>query len=81
MNWDYYELMLQLVRPGGLILIDNVLFYGRVADLEVMHTNFPLEHNEVMQNSSQKIVGAASQGRRTIMRRLPEHVGSRVIAA
>lgn len=32
MNWDYYELMLQLVRPGGLILIDNVLFYGRVAD-------------------------------------------------
>ena len=34
-NWDYYETMLKLVRPGGLILIDNVLFYGRVADPEV----------------------------------------------
>ena len=30
----YYELSLQLVRPGGLIAIDNVLWYGRVADLE-----------------------------------------------
>jgi predicted O-methyltransferase YrrM len=23
---------MQLVRPGGLIAVDNVLFYGRVAD-------------------------------------------------
>ena len=29
---DYYELCLQLVRPGGLILIDNTLWNGRVAD-------------------------------------------------
>lgn len=29
---QYYELSLQLVRPGGLILIDNVLWYGKVAD-------------------------------------------------
>ena len=28
----YYELGLQLVRPGGLILIDNVLWGGSVAD-------------------------------------------------
>lgn len=28
----YYEKCLQLIRPGGLILIDNVLWYGRVAD-------------------------------------------------
>jgi hypothetical protein len=34
-NWEYYEIMLKLVRPGGLILIDNVLFYGRVTDPEV----------------------------------------------
>jgi predicted O-methyltransferase YrrM len=32
---DYYERCLQLVRPGGLIAIDNVLWYGRVADEEV----------------------------------------------
>lgn len=32
-NYDgYYERSLQLVRPGGLIAIDNVLWSGRVAD-------------------------------------------------
>jgi predicted O-methyltransferase YrrM len=32
-NYDrYYELSLQLLRPGGLILIDNVLWGGKVAD-------------------------------------------------
>ena len=29
----YYELTLQLLRPGGLIAIDNVLWSGAVADL------------------------------------------------
>ena len=29
---QYYELGLKLVRPGGLILIDNVLWGGAVAD-------------------------------------------------
>ena len=28
----YYEKCLELLRPGGLILIDNVLWYGRPAD-------------------------------------------------
>mmetsp|Transcript_30415 Transcript_30415/g.54475 ORF Transcript_30415/g.54475 Transcript_30415/m.54475 type:complete len:283 (-) Transcript_30415:30-878(-) len=32
---QYYELAMQLVRPGGLIIADNVLFYGKVADPEV----------------------------------------------
>jgi predicted O-methyltransferase YrrM len=32
-NYDsYYERALQLIRPGGLIAIDNVLWSGRVAD-------------------------------------------------
>ncbi|MDD5036052.1 MAG: class I SAM-dependent methyltransferase [Methylococcaceae bacterium] len=32
-NYDaYYEKTLQLLRPGGLLLIDNVLWEGRVAD-------------------------------------------------
>ncbi|KXZ49246.1 hypothetical protein GPECTOR_22g838 [Gonium pectorale] len=30
----YYELLLKLVRPGGLIAIDNTLFYGRVVQPE-----------------------------------------------
>lgn len=34
-NYDaYYELALVLVRPGGLILVDNVLWSGAVADEE-----------------------------------------------
>ena len=31
---DYYERVLELVRPGGLVAIDNVLWGGRVADPE-----------------------------------------------
>lgn len=34
-NYDaYYERSLQLIRPGGLIAIDNVLWSGRVAEPE-----------------------------------------------
>jgi predicted O-methyltransferase YrrM len=29
---NYYEKALKLVRPGGLIAVDNVLWYGRVVD-------------------------------------------------
>lgn len=29
---DYYERCLRLVRPGGLVLLDNTLWSGRVAD-------------------------------------------------
>jgi caffeoyl-CoA O-methyltransferase len=32
-NYDgYYEAAIQLLRPGGLVAIDNVLWNGRVAD-------------------------------------------------
>ena len=32
-NYDnYYERCLELVRPGGLILVDNVLWLGQVSD-------------------------------------------------
>lgn len=35
-NYDhYYEQALQLVRPGGIIAIDNVLWSGKVADSSV----------------------------------------------
>ncbi|KAF5460086.1 hypothetical protein F2P56_019981 [Juglans regia] len=32
MNQEYFELLLQLVRTGGLIVIDNVLWHGKVVD-------------------------------------------------
>jgi caffeoyl-CoA O-methyltransferase len=32
-NYDnYYEIALRLLRPGGVIAIDNVLWHGRVID-------------------------------------------------
>ena len=31
---NYYECALKLLRPGGLIIIDNVLWSGRVTDTE-----------------------------------------------
>lgn len=32
MYQDYFEMLLQLVRVGGVIVIDNVLWHGKVAD-------------------------------------------------
>ena len=32
---SYYEACLKLLRPGGLIVLDNMLWDGDVADLEV----------------------------------------------
>ncbi|MGB3638569.1 MAG: class I SAM-dependent methyltransferase [Rivularia sp. (in: cyanobacteria)] len=32
---DYYERALKLIRPGGLIAIDNVLWSGQVADSKI----------------------------------------------
>ena len=31
----YYELCLKLVRPGGLIAVDNTLWHGKVIDPQV----------------------------------------------
>lgn len=51
----YYELTLELVRPGGLVIVDNVLFNGKVVDPEVraptlrfasiLMRRFPVEWN------------------------------------
>ena len=29
---DYYEAIMARLRPGGVVLADNVLWYGRVTD-------------------------------------------------
>ena len=39
-NYDqYYELCLQLIRPGGLVVIDNTLWGGDVADPRIQDTD------------------------------------------
>ncbi|CAL5218872.1 g606 [Coccomyxa viridis] len=35
----YFDQLLRLVRPGGVIVVDNVLWYGRVADPQDMAKN------------------------------------------
>lgn len=35
----YYELALKLLRPGGLIAVDNTLWSGKVADAAISDTN------------------------------------------
>jgi predicted O-methyltransferase YrrM len=46
----YYEQALKLVRPGGLIAIDNVLWSGRVADASVQDNR-----TQHIRNLNQKI--------------------------
>jgi predicted O-methyltransferase YrrM len=44
-NYDaYYEGCLRVVRPGGLILLDNVLWSGEVADAEHASENARILH-------------------------------------
>jgi caffeoyl-CoA O-methyltransferase len=31
--WHYFDRALELLRPGGLLAVDNTLWYGRVADV------------------------------------------------
>ncbi|BAY66176.1 O-methyltransferase family protein [Calothrix brevissima NIES-22] len=46
--YAYYERVLQLIRPGGLIAVDNVLWSGRAANAEVQDsaTNAIREFNQ-----------------------------------
>ena len=40
LNYEvYYELCLQLIRPGGVILVDNTLWGGRVTLAEYQDDN------------------------------------------
>jgi predicted O-methyltransferase YrrM len=43
--WNYYDRTLQLLRPGGLIAIDNTLWSGKVAD--------PQNHDKITQTIRQ----------------------------
>jgi predicted O-methyltransferase YrrM len=51
-NYDnYYERSMKLVRPGGLIAIDNVLWGGKVADLDVQDNR-----TKAIRNFNQKLL-------------------------
>jgi predicted O-methyltransferase YrrM len=64
-NYDnYYERSLQLVRSGGLIAIDNVLWAGRVADPDVQdnRTNKIRSFNQKLHQDSRIIPSLLSLG-------------------
>ncbi|HEY9636220.1 MAG TPA: class I SAM-dependent methyltransferase [Coleofasciculaceae cyanobacterium] len=58
----YYELALELVRPGGLIAVDNVLWSGRVADPRVQDNR-----TKAMRSFNQKL----HQDQRVILSLVP----------
>lgn len=47
----YYEMALELVRPGGLIAIDNTLWHGKVVDASVTD-----EDTEAIRRLNQKLL-------------------------
>ncbi|KAF2075025.1 hypothetical protein CYY_003677 [Polysphondylium violaceum] len=51
---EYYKLSVQLIRPGGIVAIDNVLFHGTVADPAINDDNTVAirKLNELIQNDS-----------------------------
>ncbi len=36
---EYWDLIVPMIRPGGLILVDNTLFHGQVVDLHIQDDN------------------------------------------
>ncbi len=72
----YYEQALQLVRPGGLIAIDNVLWSGQVADLTVQdnRTNAIRAFNEALYRDPRIVLSLVpiADGLTLAMKRRPE---------
>lgn len=51
---EYYEKMLQLLRPGGLLMVDNVLWSGAVADPSVQD-----ETTRLLRSFNERLAGDA----------------------
>jgi len=62
--WNYYERALQLVRPGGLVIIDNVLWHGAVIDPadQSRDTEAIREFNRKIHADSRVVVSLATLG-------------------
>jgi O-methyltransferase len=70
----YYESALMLVKPGGLIIIDNTLFFGRVIDpaLDDPDTAATRELNELLRNDNRIEISMLSMADGiTLARKIP----------
>ena len=56
----YFDALLKLVRVGGVIAADNVLWYGRVADAEVGRWRYHVEQAHVTPATSLCLPGKQS---------------------
>ena len=50
---EYYERGLKLLRPGGVIAVDNVLWHGKVSG-ERNHTHIDLQSTQVLSSKPDK---------------------------
>ena len=55
---SYYEVCLKLIRPGGIIILDNMLWDGAVADLSVQDANTNALRNLNLKISADKRVNS-----------------------
>jgi predicted O-methyltransferase YrrM len=65
LNYDnYYELCMQLIRPGGVIALDNMLWNGMVSDpaYQDEHTNFIRAMNKKLHRDERVDVSLLSIG-------------------
>ena len=60
----YYEHLLDLIRPGGVIAVDNTLWSGRVADLSEQDSDTVAirEFNRILANDSRVMVSLVPIG-------------------
>jgi O-methyltransferase len=76
---EYYEASLKLVRPGGLIVVDNTLFFGRVIDPEAQDADTVAirELNAFLRDDSRvELTLLPMADGVTLARKKPEQAGS-----
>ncbi len=61
---NYYELALKLLRPGGVIAVDNVLWHGKVTDADCVdsETEAIREFNRKLRDDPRVSVSMATMG-------------------
>jgi predicted O-methyltransferase YrrM len=53
--------LVELLRPGGVLVIDNVLWYGHVLDVESMNDGDAFAHNTATESSREATTDASRE--------------------
>ena len=60
---EYVEQLVELLRPGGVLVIDNVLWYGHVLDVESMNDRDAFAHNRAIELSGETTADASREAK------------------